>query len=64
VLGSATDGVLMVVRAGATDREAAKLAAGQLYTVGAQLVGAVLNDPKGEMPKYGYYYAQKYYGTY
>lgn len=63
ILGAAADGVLMIVRAGKTDREAAKQAARQLHTVGARLLGAVINDPDNETPKYGgYYYHYEYYG--
>ena len=64
ILGAAADGVLMIVRAGETDRDAAKQAARQLLTVGARLLGAVLNDPDNETPKYGgYYYHYEYYGA-
>lgn len=45
VLGTQVDGVLMVVRAGSTDRENARHAVQQLSAVGARVVGAVLNDP-------------------
>jgi capsular exopolysaccharide synthesis family protein len=62
ILGAQADGVLMVVKAGDTDREAARMAARQLHSVGANLLGAVMNDPSGEVPKYGYYYAYDYYG--
>ncbi len=62
ILGAQADGVLMVVRAGDTDREAARMAARQLHTVGARLLGAVMNDPSGEVPRYGYYYQYEYYG--
>jgi capsular exopolysaccharide synthesis family protein len=63
ILGAATDGILMVVRAGETDMEALRQAARQLHTVGARLLGAVINDLKGEVKKYdGYYYHYDYYG--
>ena len=51
-----TDGVLLVVRAGATDRNAAQRAYQQLANVGGRVVGTVLNDPGGEVAKEGYYY--------
>jgi len=63
ILGAACDGVLMVAKAGETQEQAARLAGQQLTTVGARLVGAVMNDPRGEMPKYGdHYYSYQYYG--
>jgi polysaccharide biosynthesis transport protein len=63
ILGAATDGVIMVVRAGRTETEAVRQAARQLHTVGARVLGAVMNDPDGEVEKYdGYYYHYGYYG--
>jgi len=47
ILGSLADGVLMVVRAGVTQRAAVRLARRQLHLAGATLLGAVLNDPTG-----------------
>src|SRR5690242_18751591 len=61
ILGSLADGVLLVVRAGQTDRIAAKRAHQQLVNVGARVVGTVLNDPGGEVSQYGdYYYPYDY----
>jgi len=61
ILGSLADGVLMVVRAGHTDRSAAQRARNQLTNVGSRVIGAVLNDPKGEVSQYGdYYYPYEY----
>jgi Mrp family chromosome partitioning ATPase/uncharacterized protein involved in exopolysaccharide biosynthesis len=61
ILGSIADGVLLVVRAGQTDRVAAKRAHQQLVNVGARIVGTVLNDPGGEVSHYGdYYYPYAY----
>jgi polysaccharide biosynthesis transport protein len=61
ILGSLADGVLLVVRAGQTDRVAAKRAHQQLVNVGANIVGTVLNDPGGEVSQYGdYYYPYDY----
>jgi len=64
ILGAAVDGVLMVVRAGRTHRDAARQAADQLDLVGANVVGAILNDPSGEAAKYGYAYGYGTYGSY
>jgi len=63
VLGKFTDGVLLVVRAGHTDRSAAQHAMQQLRTVGARVVGAVLNDPDAKVASYGGYYYYNYYGA-
>jgi Mrp family chromosome partitioning ATPase/uncharacterized protein involved in exopolysaccharide biosynthesis len=61
ILASIADGVLLVVRAGQTDRVAAKRAQQQLVNVGARIVGTVLNDPGGEVSQYGdYYYPYDY----
>jgi tyrosine-protein kinase Etk/Wzc len=62
VLGTKTDGVLLVVRAGQTERGAAQQAVQQLANVGARVVGAVLNDPDAKVPQYGGYYNYEYYG--
>jgi len=62
VLGTLVDGVLLVVRAGDTEQGEAKHAVDQLNTVGARVVGVVLNDPNSEMPRYGSYHYQ--YGNY
>ncbi|MBA3445533.1 MAG: AAA family ATPase [Gemmatimonadales bacterium] len=61
ILASLADGVLLVVRAGQTDRLAAKRAHQQLVNVKARVVGTVLNDPGGEVSQYGdYYYPYDY----
>ncbi|MBW3654566.1 MAG: polysaccharide biosynthesis tyrosine autokinase [Gemmatimonadetes bacterium] len=61
ILAARADGVLFVVRAGHTDRDAALHSAQQLRTVGARIVGAVLNDPDAKVPAYGgYSYAYAY----
>jgi tyrosine-protein kinase Etk/Wzc len=61
ILASLADGVLLVVRAGQTDKVAAKRAHQQLVNVKARVVGTVLNDPGGEVSQYGdYYYPYDY----
>jgi capsular exopolysaccharide synthesis family protein len=57
ILGALADAVLLVVRAGQTDRGAAQEAAVQLAGVGSVILGTVLNDPHGEAPEYLSYYA-------
>jgi receptor protein-tyrosine kinase len=44
ILAAIADGVLVVVRAGRTSRTEAQRTLQQLETVGARVVGAVLND--------------------
>jgi capsular exopolysaccharide synthesis family protein len=63
ILGKSADGVLVVVRAGQTERGAAQHAVGQLNNVGARILGAVLNDPDAKVPRYGGYYYYDYYGS-
>lgn len=61
VLSTSADGVVLVVRAGHTDREAVQHAVREIGAVGARLVGAVLNDPKELTRKYGPSYYKSYY---
>jgi capsular exopolysaccharide synthesis family protein len=65
IIGSATDGVVLVLRAGHTTREATQFARRQLADAGARILGLVINqtDRKGSGYGYGYgYYAS--YGRY
>lgn len=60
-LGVMSDGVVLVIRAGQTEREIAQSVTQNLMSVGARVIGAVLNDPDGKVERYGYrHYA--YYG--
>jgi capsular exopolysaccharide synthesis family protein len=61
ILSAHADAVLLVVRAGQTDRRAAQHAVQQLRAVGARLVGGVLNDPDEKTEGYSSY---KYYAGY
>ncbi|HET7603472.1 MAG TPA: polysaccharide biosynthesis tyrosine autokinase [Gemmatimonadales bacterium] len=58
ILGAMTDGVLLVVRAGRAGRDEISAARDLLENVGAHVVGAVLNDPDGEVARSGgtYYF--------
>jgi Mrp family chromosome partitioning ATPase len=56
ILAALAAGVLLVVRAGQTDRDAAQRAYQQLANVGARVVGTVLNDPEGEVARYASYH--------
>lgn len=60
ILGSLVDGMLLVVRAARTSRHAANQAVRQLETVGANLLGVVLNDPEAKLPRYEGYYGYGY----
>jgi tyrosine-protein kinase Etk/Wzc len=61
ILGALSDGVLLVVRAGQTERLAAQRAQNQLNQAGARVLGVVLNDPGGEISREGdYYYPYAY----
>jgi Mrp family chromosome partitioning ATPase len=57
---SSVDGVILVVRAGATEREALEIALERLERAGARLLGIVLNDVS--LPRYhrGYYGGRSY----
>jgi tyrosine-protein kinase Etk/Wzc len=63
VVGTLTDGVLLVVRAGQTERDAAMQSVHKLASVGTRILGAVLNDPDSKVAAYGGYYAYEYYGA-
>ena len=63
VLAPRVDGVLLVVRAGATRLGSAQLAVEQLRRVGANIIGIVVNDIPLGRAGYGYAY-QGYYKYY
>jgi capsular exopolysaccharide synthesis family protein len=63
ILATLSDGVVLVLRAGATEGEAAQQAIQQLGAVGARIVGAVLNDPDAKVPMYSGYYHYEYAGA-
>ena len=60
ILSTLCDGVVLVVRAGVTEAEAGRQAMQQLASVGASVVGAVLNDPDAKVQHYGGYYNYEY----
>jgi polysaccharide biosynthesis transport protein len=63
-VASATDGTLLVVRAGRTPKDAARRTLQQLHVVGANVVGFVLNDPDTVSSRYGeYIYSRHYYAV-
>jgi Mrp family chromosome partitioning ATPase len=60
-LAASTDGVILVVRAGQTDRGAAELARQRVTAAGGRVFGAVLNDPDGLVGRFDQsYYAYDY----
>ena len=63
VLAAHADGVILVLRAGHTQRVAAQQAVDQLVDVGASVVGAVLNDPDAQTSKYPDYSSKYSYAT-
>ncbi|MEO6325548.1 MAG: CpsD/CapB family tyrosine-protein kinase, partial [Thermoanaerobaculia bacterium] len=64
ILAPVADDVLLVVRAGHTDRDAAERAHRQLVDAGGNVVGAVLNDPEGKVvSSHALYYAYGYPAT-
>jgi len=60
ILATMVDGVVLVVRAGSTQTEAGQQAAQQLQSVGARVVGAVVNDPDSKLAQYRGYYSYDY----
>jgi len=59
ILATQADAVLVVLRAGQTERQSANYAMQQLRAIGARIIGAVLNDPDQKIAghgKYAYYY--------
>ncbi|HEY0304984.1 MAG TPA: polysaccharide biosynthesis tyrosine autokinase, partial [Longimicrobiales bacterium] len=62
ILGSRADGVIVVVRAGITDRSALRYALKQLDSVRARVLGCVLNDVNARRDRaYGSYIDDRYY---
>jgi capsular exopolysaccharide synthesis family protein len=64
ILGTLSDGLLVVMRAGRTDRGAARAALRQLQEVGGRVLGVVLNDPDAKLQSYGGYGYYNYQGYY
>ena len=65
VLGSIVDGVLFIVKVNMANRDLIQKAKDQLETVGANIIGVVLNDvdvKRDGYYKYYYYYNYEYYG--
>jgi polysaccharide biosynthesis transport protein len=60
ILATLANGVIVVLRAGSTEQSAAQQSIQQLNSIGARVIGAVLNDPDTQVPKYGAYYKYDY----
>ncbi|RPJ86578.1 MAG: polysaccharide biosynthesis tyrosine autokinase [Acidobacteria bacterium] len=50
------DGVVMVIKGGSTPKEAARKAGNHLTSVGARILGALINNVDMNAPEYSYYY--------
>ncbi len=63
ILGRSADGVILLVRAGKTDRQAALAAAQRLVDDGSLLLGTIFNDwdPKDSFGSYYGYYGKTYF---
>ena len=59
LIADKVDGVLMVIKAGTTQREVVKRAVNLLDNASIKMFGAILNDYEEVLP---YYYSEKYYG--
>jgi capsular exopolysaccharide synthesis family protein len=64
IIGSVADGVILVIRAGHTSREAALFARRQLGDAGARILGLVVNQMDRKGNGYGYGYGNGYYAPY
>jgi len=64
ILSRLADGVVFILRASETRREAAQRAAEQLRAADAPMLGAVLNSVDLEKDKYYYYSYYRYYNKY
>jgi capsular exopolysaccharide synthesis family protein len=65
VLGAIVDGVLFIVKVNMANRDLIEKAKAQLETVGANIIGVVLNDvdvKRDGYYRYYYYYNYEYYG--
>jgi len=56
LLSPHVDGVVLVIKGGATPKEAARKAGNHLLSVGARILGALINNVDMDAPEYAYYY--------
>jgi protein-tyrosine kinase len=59
IIGTEVDGLILVVKAGVTQKEVVSRACGLISQSGANLLGIVLNNVKHALP---YYFNHQYYG--
>jgi capsular exopolysaccharide synthesis family protein len=60
ILASMADGVMLVLRAGKTGRNAAQFAVREVARLGGRLLGVVVNDPDAQMQHSEAYYGYSY----
>ena len=63
-MAAAVDGVIVVTRAGQTERKAVAAVLNTLGHLRSNVVGLVLNEVKKDMGSGYYYYGYGYYGKY
>ena len=63
-MAASVDGVIVVTRAGQTDRKAVAAVINTLNHLRAPVIGVVLNEVKQSMGSGYYYYGYGYYGKY
>jgi len=61
LLGRITDGAILVLRSGNTDRAAALATHQRLCESGVRILGTILNDFRPRGPGAAYYYSKRYY---
>jgi Mrp family chromosome partitioning ATPase len=64
VLAPRVDGVLLVIKPGATRLSACRHSVEQLRRAGANILGVVLNDVNMRSARYRYSYYRSYYNSY
>ena len=62
ILGSLTDGVLLVLQAGRTQRDIVKRAENRLHQARAKTLGYIMTNVEYHLPQYLYRYVQEYSG--
>lgn len=63
-MAASADGVLIVTRAGQTDRKAVAVVLSTLNELRANVIGVVLNEVRKDLSSSYYYYGYGYYGKY
>ncbi len=65
VLAAMSDGAIQVIWSGNTSRKLVMMGKGKIESIGAKVIGVILNNLKASRSNYYYYYPRyyKYYGT-